>query len=350
MDRTSSPEEDARRGVASIALLCDLAEDLGHPSSGLLGAAGVSPEALEDPATTVTTGQELAAIAALLDHGGEEDAAGLGLEAGRRYRLTTYGIWSYALLSSATFRDALSVALGHVGLTFACTTINVTETADSLRFSFLDWPLRESLRRFVGVRDTIAGVEIIRGVLDRDVTPRQIELAIPEPPDPAPFRRAYGGEVDFGATTSTLTFEASLLDLPMPQASELTARMCLEQCRELLDARRARRGLSGEVRDRLVSSPGSIPDQEGVATGLHMSVRNLRRRLRAEGVSFRELVDQTRRTLAEDLLMTGQLTVDQVAYRVGYRDTSAFIHAFRRWNDDAPKRWARRQQEKRASL
>lgn len=342
MEQKAGPDEESRRGVASIALLCELAEDLGRPPEDLLEAAGIAPELLEEPSATVTARQELAAIGALLQT--PDEATRLGLEAGRRYRLTTYGIWSYALLSSATFRDAIEVALGHVGLTFACTTISFEESRTTLRLCFSDWPLNEPLRRFVLARDTIAGLEIIRGVLDRSVSPREVQLAIPKPGDPGPFRHAFGREVGFDAPASALTFERALLDLPMPQASELTARMCLVQCRELLDTRAARRGFSGRVRDLLVSSPGRIPGQKEVASELNMSVRNLRRRLRDEDVSFRELVDQTRRGLAEDLLKTGQLTVDQVAVRVGYSDTSAFIHAFRRWNEDAPKRWARRQQ------
>jgi AraC-like DNA-binding protein len=50
-----------------------------------------------------------------------------------------------------------------------------------------------------------------------------------------------------------------------------------------------------------------------------------------------------RQGLAEELLATGRLTVEQVADRVGYAEASSFVHAFRRWNGIAPRRWAREQ-------
>lgn len=328
------------RGIDSLALLCELATELGRSPEGLLAAAGVSPEALSDPAGTVTARAELAAIDALLE--GPEEASALGLLDGTRYRLTTYGIWSYALLSSRTLADALEIGIGHIGLTYACTTISAAETDGRLELRFADWPLPEAERRFVLARDTVAALGIMQGVLGRKVRPVSVRLALPDPDDRAEreaFAAAFGREVEFGADRSALVFDRSLLDLEMPQASELTARMCLEQCRELLEARNAVGGLGGEVRDLLLRDPQRMPGQEEVAAALNLSVRSLRRRLAEQGTGFRELLEQTRRGLAEDLLLTGGLTVDQVASRIGYADTPAFVNAFRRWTGMSPRRW-----------
>jgi len=335
----SAPKKEDARGIDSLALLCRLAAELGRSPETLLAAAGVSPEALSDPAGTVTARAELAAIDALLRD--PDEAAELGLMAGTRYRLTTYGIWSYALLSSPTLADALEIGIRHIGLTYACTTISAEEADGLLRLRFDDWPLPEEQRRFVLARDSIAALGILRGILDREMAPVRAELALPAPADQSAFTSAFGREVAFDAEYSTLSFDRAILDLEMPQASELTARMCLEQCRELLESRNAHTGLGGEVRDLLLRDPQRMPDQAEVAAALHLSVRSLRRGLREKNTSFRELLEQTRRGLAEDLLLTERLTVDQVASRVGYSDTPAFVNAFRRWTGETPRRWAR---------
>jgi AraC-like DNA-binding protein len=135
--------------------------------------------------------------------------------------------------------------------------------------------------------------------------------------------------------------DAGLLDWPLPQASELTAKMCVAQCAGLLDRRHARRGVSGRVRDELLQDARRIPTQDEIASRLFVSVRTLRRQLTDEGTTFRALVEQTRQGLAEELLDTGRLTVEQVADRVGYAEASSFVHAFTRWNGVAPRRWAR---------
>ncbi|MFD2400258.1 helix-turn-helix transcriptional regulator [Prauserella oleivorans] len=73
-----------------------------------------------------------------------------------------------------------------------------------------------------------------------------------------------------------------------------------------------------------------------------MTVRTLRRKLAAEGTSYRALVDEVRETVAEDLLATPALSVEQIAHRLGYSEASSFIHAFTRWKGVPPREFRRR--------
>jgi AraC-like DNA-binding protein len=67
-----------------------------------------------------------------------------------------------------------------------------------------------------------------------------------------------------------------------------------------------------------------------------MSSRTLRERLAAERTSYRELLDEIRERLAEEMLTEG-LTVAQAAERLGYQEVSSFSHAFRRWKGMGPR-------------
>ncbi|MFC7571361.1 helix-turn-helix transcriptional regulator [Klenkia terrae] len=96
------------------------------------------------------------------------------------------------------------------------------------------------------------------------------------------------------------------------------------------------------MRDLLVHTGGRILGQEEVAAELHVSVRTLRRMLEDDGTTFRAIVEQTREHLAEELLVTAGLSVEQVARRLGYTDASTFVHAFRRWKGISPGRWKER--------
>jgi AraC-like DNA-binding protein len=84
-----------------------------------------------------------------------------------------------------------------------------------------------------------------------------------------------------------------------------------------------------------------MPPQDQVAATLHVSVRTLRRQLGDEGTTFRALVEETRQLLAEELLGTGRLTVEEIADRLGYAEASSFVHAFKRWKGIPPRRYAR---------
>jgi AraC-like DNA-binding protein len=75
-----------------------------------------------------------------------------------------------------------------------------------------------------------------------------------------------------------------------------------------------------------------MPSAEQIADELGVDVRTLRRHLVAEGTSFQELRDEVREQLG-DL----GLSVTEVARRLGYAETSAFSHAFKRWRGVSPR-------------
>lgn len=103
--------------------------------------------------------------------------------------------------------------------------------------------------------------------------------------------------------------------------------------------------MAGQVRACLLSRPGRLPDMEAIAQQLHLSSRTLRRRLLDEGTHFRLLLEEVRQTLAEELLATGGLTLEEIAARLGYAEVSNFIHAFKRWKGLAPHQYRQRHRD-----
>ena len=86
----------------------------------------VSIDQLGDKSVETTAEQELTVIGNLLD--AVDDADGLGLQAGARYHLTTYGIWGFTLISSPTLRSAIDVGLHYLDLTFTFTRIDMHDS------------------------------------------------------------------------------------------------------------------------------------------------------------------------------------------------------------------------------
>ncbi len=82
---------------------------------------------------------------------------------------------------------------------------------------------------------------------------------------------------------------------------------------------------------------------EDITQALGVSPRGLRRKLEAEGTSFRQIVDDERRQLAEQLLGGTQMTLDEMAILLGYADTASFNRAFRRWHHLSPGEYRKRQ-------
>ncbi|MCT4980316.1 DUF1911 domain-containing protein [Pseudomonas aeruginosa] len=61
-----------------------------------------------------------------------------------------------------------------------------------------------------------------------------------------------------------------------------------------------------------------------------------------EGSSYRLLLDEVRQALAEELLATGAIRLEEIAERLGYGEVSNFIHAFRRWKGMTPRQYRQR--------
>jgi AraC-like DNA-binding protein len=76
-----------------------------------------------------------------------------------------------------------------------------------------------------------------------------------------------------------------------------------------------------------------------------MHHRTLNRRLKAEGTTFQQLLDEVRFEAACQLLDTARIPITEIAVSLGYAETSAFSRAFRRWSGATPIERRRRSQE-----
>ena len=98
--------------------------------------------------------------------------------------------------------------------------------------------------------------------------------------------------------------------------------------------------IEGEDAQLLVAILELLPSgelsEERVAERLGMTPRTLYNRLRERAVPFRTLVSDLRRELAERYLADPSYSMTEIAFLLGYSDSSAFSRAFRGWHDMAP--------------
>ena len=94
-----------------------------------------------------------------------------------------------------------------------------------------------------------------------------------------------------------------------------------------------RRMVERHLEPLLAAGPVRIED---VARDLGFSRQTLYRRLKAEGMTFEQLLDELRRSLALRLIRDQGLTVKDAAYRLGFSDPAAFSRAFKRWTGASP--------------
>ncbi len=82
--------------------------------------------------------------------------------------------------------------------------------------------------------------------------------------------------------------------------------------------------------------PDGKAQVQTIAKNLALSVRTLSRRLSDEGVTYADVVDQLRRSLALQYLKEPDMSLSQISWLLGYEGSTSFNHAFRRWTGRSP--------------
>ena len=150
------------------------------------------------------------------------------------------------------------------------------------------------------------------------------------------FEAFFQAPVFFNAPVYKFVLDKNTLELPCYQSNPDLARNIENWMAEYLASIDAP-PLAAKVRRLLLENiMDGVIDQVAVADRLAMSTRALQRGLKQEGLSFRELLESTRRDLAEKFLRQPELSLTEICYLLGFSDQSNFTKAFKRWTGETP--------------
>ena len=314
------------------AQLVRLAERFRVPARDVLEGTGIDEALFERPDGRVSPMAIAVLTARALHLTGEP---GLGYYFGLYLKLSSHGSVGFAAMTSATLREALSVAERYVRLRTPHLAFSVYEEHEHAVVELVDILPQSTLRVFVTEALCTALVQIGRSLLGRPIT-GLVEMAFPEPPYFQGFAHLLPGPVRFNQLANRLLFPRTMLDEALPTADPVARRQALAQCDEELGRLGETSSLLATLRRELRERPEDMPSLEHMAKKRHVSSRTLKRQLQEHGTSYRKLVDEVRRDRAVMLLEQPELTVERIAELLGYSDASNFQRAFRRWLGTSP--------------
>ena len=331
------------RGLASVRLLLDFGQQLGVAASDLLVGSKISPGQLEDPQAELAATQELRVVENLLRLSGHPP--GLGLEVGQHYRFSTFGLWGYGLVCSATLGEALTRALRFVQLTYAYSVVESWTDASSCCLRLRPPELSTGLSRFLVERDLSAAAALLGELGGPGFRLSRVELRGGRGRAFRPSMRLSslgGATLRYGAEHDLLAFDSVWLARKLPSANPSSAALCDEMCAQLLERRRVRVGTATLVRQVMAGTPqDQRPSIVRLAALTSTSQRTLRRRLHDEGTSFRVLLASAQSAEAAQMLRDPSMSISAIAERLGYADLSSFSQAFKRWHGVSPSLYRR---------
>jgi AraC-like DNA-binding protein len=140
------------------------------------------------------------------------------------------------------------------------------------------------------------------------------------------------------ADANAIGFSAQVLDRPIASANRLLFRLLGGYLERVKHANRATivARVESYIRGALPTGSCSI---ERCAQKLGLSVRTLQGKLAVQAIKFSDLVEEERERLARVYLRRGDMSLEEIAERLGYGEQTSFGRAFKRWTGMTPQRF-----------
>jgi len=333
MQRSIRSEPEPGVPGSFAAHVADVAARFDVPRGALLAEIGVTPESLEDPAARVPFADFTHLIDRACNATGEP---GFGVFLGLHGRISAHGYLGFAAMTARSLREAVEIAARYLPTQTTALALRLvlrgTEAAIVVEEHAPLGPAREAI-----VLATCIGIwQMGNAITGRELV-GNADFAFPKPPYMARLEALIGppGRNRFDQPDHRLIFSSEQLELPLVLSDSAAMRLAREQCERELSSLVAQRSLASRVSARIIDGLGNVRPLKAVARELAMSTRTLKRKLSEEGASYTALLEERRRLQGLSLLRT-DLSVEEIAERLGYADAANFTRAFRRWTGKSP--------------
>jgi AraC-like DNA-binding protein len=331
---------DELYSATKLSAIVDALVEQGIPARDVLRGVHIRGPDLHSPATRISLNQLLAVCRNAV---ALSDDPRLAFKIGSTIHLSAYGMYGYAMLCSADFRHTMEFAQKYHQLATPLTQISLDTGGQQAVWSIM--PIRHrridaALQSFIIELQIGIHLSLHRDVMGPLFRPCKVTLDH-APRDVQSLRDAIGCPVVADMPTNQIVFERKWLDMPPQLGNRITFASLLPICDDLLADLARRGGTAGRLREILLRDIADRPTLEDIAERLRTTPRTLRRRLKAQNTSFRELVDDLRAQAAVKYLQETAMTNEDIALALGYSDGANFRHAFRRWTGVSPARFRR---------
>jgi len=322
-----------------IAALVEVLSEQGIAPADSLKGSGVDEDEIHD-ATVLTSVRQYARVC--------DNALSLSrdpatpFKTGARLHLSAYGMYGYALMSCLSLRDYFRLGVKYHSLATPTLTIEWHEYEDEAVWTFPDAtdpsPSR-GIKQFWIEQQFTQHVTHLQDVFGKSCPPTSAYFAYPAPDHAQLYSQYLGCPCIFDHDQCELHYDSSILDQKPHLAHRLTATLLQETCDRLIGQAKVSSGISGEVYQMIMQTPGEFPSMETVAEKLHMTTRSLHRKLQKEETSFVAIIDDVRCSLAMEYLKTTLMSTDDIALLLGFTEPTNFRRAFKRWTGKTTKEY-----------
>ena len=339
MPNQTSKQAADRRATGRVAAaylqpFFELVQEYDLSLTALAQTAGMADNSLHAIRDTIAASDYVS----LLDAGAQlSQDAQFGLHVGERVKLGTYNVYGMILMSCKDFEQAFQQTMRYEGLAHDLGRSALVVQADMTEYQWHSH-FPQASRHLV--ESVFAGIRVFGNwFAGTALPPAPVYFSHAAPPQLDEYHRVFGHEVHFGAALNCARFPTALLGWPVPNADVSMYPVLQHHAEQLLHKKLAASdaGIVAQVRvaisNKLAQDQARLPL---IAEELLLSQRTLQRKLSEAGFSFQQILDQTRKDMAQNYLRQASFSLADIAFLLGYQEQSAFNHAFKEWTGTSP--------------
>lgn len=267
------------------------------------------------------------------------DRPDFALTLGAQNTPETMGVLGNIFLNSRTLREAVQHACRYSILAAESDHYELEETGDKAIFYFhIQYP--EYYTHYAVERSLALALTWTKTFLKKVVYPIEVLFRHPTPDYLETYKKVFNAPIHFEQKVDALVFPRAHLDLKGAQHNPYLQTILNRQADSILPTLQKHQDIRSQVQQLIIEHlPSGKVDIEMIATELNMTRKTLYRRLKEEGTSFQELLSQNRQTLAMEYLKKTAISINEIAFLLGFSESSAFHRYFKRNAGVSPKQY-----------
>jgi AraC-like DNA-binding protein len=294
---------------------------------------GLEPDAFTTEHHSISFDRFARLLENLADIAGDE---AFGLHYAETFTPGDTGPVGLAMAHAPTLGDAWRFYVEFSDLLFEHAYYQMDIVEDQVVFSWGYSPFIPRHFQF-GDLGMMLGWRNIRLFVGQDACATKYLLRRSAPKDSSEHSRLLCRHITFDHPTNTCFFPASWLERSRPGADTRIYSHIRMQCVEMMEKRRAENNVFYQVEQRIAARiQGNTATLQRIADDLGVNDRTLQRRLAQKETSFDDMLDATRKRIADTLLQRQDISLAEIAGRCGYSSPAAFSRAVRGWHGKSP--------------
>jgi AraC-like DNA-binding protein len=267
-----------------------------------------------------------------------------GLHFGESLQLSALGIVGEIIKSSETVGGALTIAASLTHLITAVFHLEVIQDKTSFTVRFIptidDWQNSVSATQTLDLLMVFV-IHELDGLMLKKIHPVAINYS-GKTENIAEYERVMRCRPIINATENAIAFDQKYWSEPIITANYELQKIMLQKVPELKTDSIQKQTLQSRIYNYLLTNSYlGIVSLDDIASNFNISPRTLQRKLKEEGISFQQIADEARKTLAINYLKAGSYPVKEISCMLGYNELSAFTRTFKRWTGRAPGAYQR---------